>query len=43
VASYAPKIAMSKFSNYAGLFADGGNFDIPENYTLVSLPRQRPQ
>jgi long-chain fatty acid transport protein len=33
-ASYAPKIAMSKFSKYAGLFADGGNFDIPENYTL---------
>ena len=33
-ASYAPKISMSKFSKYAGLFADGGNFDIPENYTL---------
>ena len=33
-ASYSPKIAMSKFSKYAGLFADGGNFDIPENYTL---------
>jgi long-chain fatty acid transport protein len=33
-ASYAPKIAMSKFSNYAGLFADQGSFDIPENYTL---------
>lgn len=33
-ASYAPKIAMSKFSKYAGLFAEGGGFDIPENYTL---------
>jgi long-chain fatty acid transport protein len=33
-ASYAPRISMSKFSKYAGLFADGGNFDIPENYTL---------
>jgi long-chain fatty acid transport protein len=32
--SYAPKIRMSKFSKYAGLFADGGKFDIPENYTL---------
>jgi len=32
--SYSPKIAMSKFSKYAGLFADGGNFDIPESYTL---------
>jgi long-chain fatty acid transport protein len=31
-ASYAPKIAMSKFEKYKGLFADGGNFDIPENY-----------
>jgi long-chain fatty acid transport protein len=33
-ASYSPKIAMSKLSKYAGLFADGGNFDIPENYTV---------
>lgn len=33
-ASYSPKIAMSKFSNYAGLFAGQGSFDIPENYTL---------
>lgn len=33
-ASYAPKISMSKLSKYAGLFADGGNFDIPETYTL---------
>jgi len=31
-ASYAPKASMSKFSQYAGLFAGGGNFDIPENY-----------
>lgn len=33
-ASYSPKIAMPKFSKYAGLFAGQGNFDIPENYTL---------
>ena len=33
-ASYAPKIGMSKFEKYAGLFADGGDFDIPANYTL---------
>lgn len=33
-ASYAPKISMSKFDKYAGLFAEGGGFDIPENYTL---------
>jgi long-chain fatty acid transport protein len=33
-ASYAPKIAMSKFTHYAGLFAEAGGFDIPENYTV---------
>lgn len=33
-ASYAPKIKMSKFDKYAGLFANAGSFDIPENYTL---------
>ncbi len=33
-ASYAPKIGMSRFEKYAGLFADSGDFDIPANYTL---------
>ena len=33
-ASYSPKIKMSKLSEYSGLFADDGNFDIPENYTV---------
>jgi long-chain fatty acid transport protein len=33
-ASYSPKINMSEFDEYAGLFAGGGGFDIPENYTL---------
>lgn len=33
-ASYTPKIAMSKFSQYSGLFAEQGGFDIPENYTV---------
>ena len=33
-ASYSPKIAMSKFSKYKGLFAEDGGFDIPENYSL---------
>ena len=32
--AYAPKIKMSKFSKYQGLFAQDGNFDIPENYTI---------
>jgi len=33
-ASYSPKISMSRFDDYAGLFADDGKFDIPENYGL---------
>lgn len=32
--SYSPKTNMSKFKKYAQLFADGGDFDIPENYAL---------
>ena len=32
--SYSPKINMSKFGKYAGLFADGGDFDIPANFTV---------
>lgn len=30
--SYASKVYMSKFKKYAGLFADKGGFDIPENF-----------
>ncbi len=33
-ASYSPKISMSKFSQYAGLFAEQGGFDIPANTAL---------
>jgi long-chain fatty acid transport protein len=33
-ASYSPKTTMSKFSGYAGLFANAGEFDIPENYAI---------
>jgi long-chain fatty acid transport protein len=33
-ASYAPKINMGKFDKYKGLFAEAGDFDIPENYTI---------
>lgn len=32
--SYQPKIDMSEFSKYAGLFAEQGDFDIPSTYTL---------
>lgn len=31
-ATYASKVYMSRFSKYSGLFAGGGNFDIPANY-----------
>lgn len=33
-AAYASKINMSRFDRYAGLFAEGGKFDIPENYSV---------
>jgi long-chain fatty acid transport protein len=33
-ASYSPKINMSRFKKYEGLFAEQGDFDIPANYTL---------
>jgi len=31
-AAYSTKISMSKFEKYKGLFAEGGGFDMPENY-----------
>ncbi|HJV96407.1 MAG TPA: outer membrane protein transport protein, partial [Albitalea sp.] len=31
-ASYSSKVNMSKFKKYSGLFAEGGDFDIPSNY-----------
>lgn len=30
--TYASKVGMSRFSDYSGLFAEGGKFDLPENY-----------
>jgi len=33
-AAYQPKIDMSAFDSYSGLFAEGGDFDIPSNYSL---------
>ncbi len=33
-ASYQPKIDMSEFDEYAGLFQDKGDFDIPNNWTV---------
>ena len=31
--NYSSRVYMSKFNRYAGLFAEGGDFDIPSNYT----------
>jgi len=33
-ASYQSKIAMSEFDDYAGLFAEGGDFDVPATASL---------
>lgn len=33
-ASWSPRTSMKKFDKYAGLFAGGGGFDIPENMGL---------
>ncbi|MDD4967160.1 OmpP1/FadL family transporter [Halothiobacillus sp.] len=33
-ASYQTKMAMSKFDEYKGLFAEGGKFDIPSTWTV---------
>lgn len=33
-AAYASKMNFDKFDKYKGLFAEQGNFDIPENYNL---------
>lgn len=33
-AAYAPKMNMSRFKEYAGLFADSGDFDIPAHYSI---------
>jgi len=33
-AAYAPKMNMGKFDKYKGLFANGGDFDIPEHYSV---------
>ncbi|HEU5163757.1 MAG TPA: TonB-dependent receptor, partial [Thermoanaerobaculia bacterium] len=32
-AAWSPKISMSKFDDYSGLFSNGGNFDIPSSQT----------
>ncbi len=40
--SYQPKIDMSEFEKYAGLYAEQGDFDIPSNYTLGAAWKATP-
>ena len=42
-ATYQSKTKMSKFSEYKGLFAEDGAFDIPENYGLGIAFKATPQ
>ena len=42
-ASYASKIKADRFAEYQGLFADQGNFDVPENYALGVAYKVTPQ
>lgn len=42
-AAYASKMKFDEFGKYAGLFAEQGNFDIPENYNLGLAWQATPQ
>jgi long-chain fatty acid transport protein len=41
--NYSAKVNMSEFNRYSGLFAQGGDFDIPENYGIGILFRGIPR
>ena len=42
-ATYQSKTYMSKFDKYKGLFAEGGDFDIPETYGIGIAVKATPQ
>jgi long-chain fatty acid transport protein len=42
-ASYATKVSMDEFDGYSGLFAEGGAFDIPSNFTIGAAFRPTDQ
>lgn len=42
-AAYSTKINMSEFDNYRGLFAEKGDFDIPENYNFGIAVKATPK
>ena len=42
-ASYSPKTNMSAFDKYKGLFASGGDFDLPSNWTIGFTAQASPK
>lgn len=42
-ASYASKINADRFDQYRGLFAEHGDFDVPENYAVGAALKVSPQ
>ena len=42
-AAYSSKMRMGAFDKYKGLFAEGGDFDIPENYNIGVAVKATPQ
>nr|MDP2191542.1 outer membrane protein transport protein [Rhodoferax sp.] len=42
-AAYSTKMRMSAFDKYKGLFAEGGDFDIPENYNIGIAVKATPK
>jgi long-chain fatty acid transport protein len=41
-AAYASKMKMGKFDKYKGVFADDGNFDVPEHYAVGVMIKATP-
>lgn len=41
--AYATKVYMSRFKQYTGLFAENGDFDIPENYAVGAAYKFTPK
>ena len=42
-AAYSSRMRMSPFEKYKGLFAEGGDFDIPENYNIGIAVKATPE
>lgn len=42
-AAYSSRMRMGAFDKYKGLFAEGGDFDIPENYNIGIAVKATPQ